>query len=46
MADVGKCKYLHTGHQNLDANNKMEDTVLCTTVKEKDTDISTDMLVS
>ena len=31
----GKCKYLHTGHGNLDVNYKMGDTVLGTTVKEK-----------
>ena len=31
-----KCKCLHTGHGNMDVNNKMGDTVLSTTVKEKD----------
>ena len=29
-----KCKCLHTGHGNLDVNNKMGITVLGTTVKE------------
>ena len=32
----GKCKCLHTGHGKLDVNYKMGDTVLGTTVKEKD----------
>ena len=43
-----KCKCLHTGHGNLDVNYKMEDTVLGTTVKEKDlrVTISADMKVS
>ena len=43
-----KCKCLHTGHGNLDVNYKMGDTVLGTTVKEKDlgVTISTDMNVS
>ena len=42
----GKC--LHTGHGNLDVNNKMGDTGLGTTVKEKDIGlaISADMKVS
>ena len=31
---LGKCKCLHTGHGNLDVNNKMGDTVLGTTVTE------------
>ena len=31
-----KCKCLHTGHENLDINYKMGDTVLGTTVKEKE----------
>ena len=48
LFNFGKCKYLHTGHGNLDVNFKMEDTVLCTTVKEKDlgVTISVDMKVS
>ena len=43
-----KCKCLHTGHGNLDVNYKMGDTVLGTTVKEKDLEvtISADMKVS
>ena len=32
----GKFKCLHTGHGNLDINYNMGDTVLGTTVKEKD----------
>ena len=45
---VGKCKCLHTGHRNLNVNYKMGDTVLGTTVKEKDlgVTISADMKVS
>ena len=31
-----KCKCLHTGHGDLDVNYKMGDTVLSTTVKDKD----------
>ena len=51
MADFfnfGKCKFLHKGHGNLDVNYNMGDTVLGTTVKEKDllVTISTDMNVS
>ena len=44
----GKCKCLHTGHGNLNVNYKMGDTVLGTTVKEKDlgVTISADMKVS
>ena len=44
----GKCKCLHTGHGNLDVNNKMGDTVLDSTVTEKDSGvtISADMKVS
>ena len=34
--NFGKCKCLHTEHGNLDVNYKMGDTVLGTTVKEKD----------
>ena len=43
-----KCKCLHTGRRNLDAKYKMGDTVLGTTVKEKDLGItiSADMNVS
>ena len=43
-----KCKCLHTGHGNLDVNYKMGDTVLGTTVREKDlgVTISADMKVS
>ena len=36
LFNFGKCKCLHTGHGNLDVNSKMGDTVLGTTVKEKD----------
>ena len=35
ILNLGKCKCLHTGHRNLDVNYKMGDTVLGTTVKEK-----------
>ena len=44
----GKCKCLHTGHGNEDAQYTMGDTVLNTTVKEKDLGltISADMKVS
>ena len=43
-----KCKCLHTGHGNLNVNYNMEDTILGTTVKEKDLGItrSADMKVS
>ena len=43
-----KCKCLHTGHGNLEVNYKMGDTVLGTTVKERDlgVTISADMKVS
>ena len=46
--NFGKCKCLHTGHGNLDVNYKMGDTILGTTVKEKDlgVTISDDMKVS
>ena len=40
MFSFGKCKCLHTGHGNLDVNYKMGDTVLDTTVKEKDLGIT------
>ena len=48
MFNFGKCKCLHTGRGNLDVNHKMGDTVLDTTVKEKDlgVTISADMKVS
>ena len=48
LLNFGKCKCLHTGHGNLDANYKMGDTVLGTTVKEKGlgVTISADMKVS
>ena len=36
LLNFGKCKCLHTGHGNLDVNYKIGDTVLFTTVKEKD----------
>ena len=34
MFNFEKCKCLHTGHENLDVNYKMGDTVLGTTVKK------------
>ena len=48
LFNFGKCKCLHTGHGNLDVNYKMGDTVLGTTVKEKDlgATISADMKLS
>ena len=48
LFNFGKCKCLHTGHRNLNVNYKMGDTVLGTTVKEKDlgVTISADMKVS
>ena len=36
LFNFGKCKYLHTGHGNLDVNYKMGDTVLGTIVNEND----------
>ena len=36
LLNFGKCKCLQTGQGNLDVNYKMGDTVLVTTVKEKD----------
>ena len=36
LFNFGKCKCLHTGHGNLDVNYKMGDTILGTTVKEKE----------
>ena len=46
--NVGKYKCLHTGHVNEDAQYTMADTVLNTTVKEKELGltISADMKVS
>ena len=35
LFNSGKCKCLHTGHGNLDVNHAMGDTVLGTTVNEK-----------
>ena len=48
LLNFGKCKCLHTGHGNLDVNYQMGDTVLGTTVKEKDlgVTISVDMKLS
>ena len=48
LFNFGKCKCLHTGHGNLNVNYKMGDTVLGTTVKEKDlgVTVSADMKVS
>ena len=40
LFNFGKCKCLHTGHGNLDINYNMGDTVLGTTVKEKDLGIT------
>ena len=38
--NFGKCKCLHTGHGNLDKNYNMGDSVLGTTIKEKDLGIT------
>ena len=48
LFNFGKYKCLHTGRGNLDVNYKIEDTVLGTTVKEKDlvVTVSADMKVS
>ena len=48
MFNFGKCKCLHTGHGNLDVKYKIVDTVLGTTVKEKDLGVTicVDMKVS
>ena len=48
LFNYGKCKCLHTGHGNEDAQYTMGDTVLNTTVKENDLGltISADMKVS
>ena len=40
LLNFGKCKCLHTGHGNLDINYNMGDTVLGTTLKEKDLGIT------
>ena len=45
LFNFGKCKCPHTGHRSLDLNYKMGDTVLCTSVKEKDLGVA-DMKVS
>ena len=48
LLNFGKCKCLHTGHGNLDGYYIMGNTVLGTTIKEKDlgVTISADMTVS
>ena len=48
LFNFGKCKCLHTGHGKLNVNYKMGDTVMSTTLKEKDlgVTISGDMKVS
>ena len=48
LLNFGKCKCLHTGYENLDINYNTEDTVLGTTVNEKDlgTTISADIKIS
>ena len=48
LFNFGKCKYIHTGYVKLDVNYKMGDTVLGTTVKEKNlgVKINADMNVS
>ena len=48
MFNFGKCKCLHTGHWNEDAQYTMDGTVLNTTLKEKDLGltISADVKVS
>ena len=40
LFNFGKSKYVHIGHGNLDINYSMGDTVLGTTVKEKDLGIT------
>ena len=40
LLNIGKCKYLHTGDRNLGVNYKMGDTVVGTTIKEKDTGVT------
>ena len=48
LLNFGKCNCLHTGHGNLDVNYNVENTVLCTAVKEKELEvaISADMKVT
>ena len=48
LFNFGKCKCLHSGHGNEDAQNSMGGTVLNTTLKEKDLGltISANMKVS
>ena len=47
LFNFGKCKCLHTGHGNEDAQYTMGGTVLNTTVKEEDLGLtSADMKVS
>ena len=48
LCNFGKCKCLHTGHGNEDAQYTMGGTVLNTTIKEKDLGltISADMKLS
>ena len=48
LFNIGKCKFLHTGHGIEDAQYTMGGTVLNTTVKEKDLGltISADLKVS
>ena len=40
LFNFGKCNCLHTGHGNLDVNYKIGETVLGTTVKEKELGIT------
>ena len=48
LLTFGNCKCLHTGHGNFDIHYGMGDTVIGTTVKEKDlgVTISVDIKVS
>ena len=48
LCNIGKCKCLHTEHGNLDVNYKMGDTILGTTIKENNLEvtISAEMKVS
>ena len=39
LLKFGKCKCLHTGHGTLDVKYKMGDTVVGTTLKEKDFEV-------
>ena len=45
MFNFGKCKCLHTGYRNMDVNYKIGDTVLGTTVKEKDLGVTISALI-